>query len=82
MVSSSLIPRFYVHVDGHPCHDFQCCAPHCKGKGDKPGSVRHYLDTGDRKSMSNLHKHAKICWGTDVVQDAIDSKAGLGVADI
>ena len=32
--------------------------------------------------MSNLHKHAKICWGTDVVQDAIDSKAGLGVADI
>jgi hypothetical protein len=32
--------------------------------------VRRYLDTGDAKSTSNLRKHAKICWGEDVVGDA------------
>jgi DNA-binding winged helix-turn-helix (wHTH) protein len=32
--------------------------------------VRRYLDTGDAKSMSNLRKHAKLCWGDMVVASA------------
>jgi len=32
--------------------------------------VRHYLDTSDAKSTSNLHKHAKICWGEEEVTSA------------
>ena len=29
--------------------------------------VHEYLDTGNAKSTGNLHKHAKICWGEQVV---------------
>lgn len=36
--------------------------------------VRRYLDTGDAKSTSNLRKHAKICWGEEVMGDADNTK--------
>lgn len=29
--------------------------------------VFHYLDITDAKSTSNLHKHAKVCWGDEAV---------------
>lgn len=36
--------------------------------------VRRYLDTGDAKSTGNLRKHAKNCWGEDVVAAADETK--------
>ena len=36
--------------------------------------VRRYLDTGDKKSTSGLRRHAKVCWGDEVVERA--SEAG------
>jgi hypothetical protein len=36
--------------------------------------VRRYLDTTDAKSTSNLHKHAKICWGEDIVAAADETR--------
>ena len=69
-------------VDSHRCHEFKCGAPHCKGKGAKVHVMCCYLDTGDRKLTSNLHKHARVCWGADVVRDAVDAKAKLSISDI
>ena len=43
------------------------------GKGNSH-MVCRYLDTGDAKSTSNLHKHAKTCWGEDIVGDADKTK--------
>ena len=37
--------------------------------------VRRYLDTSDGKSTSNLRRHAKICWGDDIVAGADAAKA-------
>jgi hypothetical protein len=36
--------------------------------------VRRYLDTADGKSTSNLRRHAKLCWGEDVVAGADASR--------
>jgi hypothetical protein len=36
--------------------------------------VRRYLDTGDAKSTSNLHKHAKGCWGEAIVAAAVETR--------
>ncbi|CAA7270538.1 unnamed protein product [Cyclocybe aegerita] len=49
-------------------HVFECAAKHCCGRNGR--HVRRYLDTGDAKSMSNLCKHAKICWGDEAVAAA------------
>ena len=35
--------------------------------------VCRYLNTGDAKSTGNLHKHAKICWGEEVVAAAVET---------
>ncbi len=32
--------------------------------------VRRYLDTSDRNSTGNLRKHARLCWGEQIVHDA------------
>ena len=37
-------------------------------------SVNCYIDKSDISSTSNLHKHAKICWGDDVVKAADETK--------
>lgn len=30
--------------------------------------MNRYLDKADARSTSNLRKHAKVCWGSDVVE--------------
>ena len=62
------------YVDGRRVHDFTCAAKHCKEKGKNPRLVHRYLDTGDKKSTSSLHRHATICWGDEVVRDAAAAK--------
>lgn len=37
--------------------------------------VQRYLDTADGKSTSNLHCHAKICWGERAVAGADAAKS-------
>jgi hypothetical protein len=54
-------------------HVFECAAVNCLGKGNGR-FVRRYLDTGDAKSTGNLHKHAKICWGEQVVAAAVETR--------
>jgi hypothetical protein len=36
--------------------------------------VRRYLDKGDSKSTSNMRKHARKCWGIDIVEAADNAK--------
>jgi hypothetical protein len=69
-------------VDGRRCHEFQCAAPLCRGKGLKPRMVRRYLDKGDRNSTSNMHKHAKNCWGEENVSKALNAKGELSIDDV
>ena len=66
------------HVEGRRCHAFQCLAKHCK---QKSRSVRRYLDTSDAKSTGNLRKHAKKCWGTEIVATADKAKTAKEVRD-
>ena len=67
---SALIYAFFepvprnIKVEGRPAHEFKSSACGCKG------TVRHYLDTKDAGSTGNLRRHAKLCWGTDVVKAA------------
>ncbi|KAJ3574247.1 hypothetical protein NP233_g1903 [Leucocoprinus birnbaumii] len=51
-------------IDGRRVHIFSCSASGCKHK------IRRYLDKNDRCSTSNLHDHAKKCWGDEVVKRA------------
>jgi hypothetical protein len=69
-------------IDGRRCHEFHCAAPHCKGKGTMSRIVRRYLDKGDRNSTSNMHKHAKNCWGEEIVSKALETKGQLSVDDV
>ncbi|KAF5374631.1 hypothetical protein D9615_008911 [Tricholomella constricta] len=69
-------------VDGRRCHEFKCGAPQCKGKGPKPRIVRRYLDKADKGSTSNMHKHAKNCWGEETVKKALETKHELSIEDI
>ena len=64
-------------VDGHCCHKIICVAPHCKGKETRPWLVWQYLNKMDKGSMSNMHKHAKTCWGTEIVSKVLESKMNL-----
>jgi hypothetical protein len=69
-------------VDGRCCHEFKCAAPYCKGKGSKPRIVRRFLDKGDRNSTSNMHKHAKGCWGGEIVRKALETKKDLTITEV
>ena len=69
-------------VDGRRCHEFKCTAPHCKGKGAKARIVRRYLDKADRGSTSNMHKHAKNCWGVENVSKALQTKKDFTIKDV
>jgi hypothetical protein len=69
-------------VDGRRCHEFKCAAPHCKGKGTNLRIVRRYLDKADRGSTSNMHKHAKICWGVEIVSKALETKKDLTINEV
>jgi hypothetical protein len=59
-----------VTVDGRRVHEFRCTASNCKGRGKNPRIVRRYLDTSDRNSTGNLRKHARQCWGDEILQGA------------
>lgn len=54
-------------VNGRRCHSFQCGAKNCL---HKTRAVRRYLDKKDSNSTSNMRKHAKRCWGEDVLKEA------------
>jgi hypothetical protein len=56
------------NIDDCRAQVFECAAERCKGKNGR--DVRRFPDKGDRKSTSNLRKHAKICWGSDTVEKA------------
>jgi hypothetical protein len=56
------------YFNSRRAHVFECAAGCCKARNGK--DVRRFLDKGDRKSTSNLRKHAKICWGEDTVEAA------------
>ena len=62
-----------VYINDRRVHVLECSATRCMGKGNGR-MVRRYLDTGDAKSTSNLRKHAKICWGEDVMAEADKTK--------
>ena len=66
------------YVEGRRCHAFQCLAKNCK---QKSRTVRRYLDTGDAKSTGNMRKHAKKCWGDEVVAAADKAKTAKEVRD-
>jgi hypothetical protein len=73
-------PRPIVQVvNDRRCHEFICGAPHCKGKGAKGRNVHQFLDMGDVRSTSNLHKHAKMCWGAELVEQADGTKDIMGI---
>jgi len=57
-------------VDGRRVHEFKCSATNCKGRGKNPRIVRRYLDTTDRNSTGNLRKHARQCWGEEILLGA------------
>jgi hypothetical protein len=44
--------------------------------------VRRFLDTGDRNSTSNMRKHAKHCWGEDIIKKADEAKDELTLDNI
>jgi hypothetical protein len=68
------------HVDGRRVHVFMCNAKTCKAKGRFGQNVRRYLDTGDSKSTSNLHRHAKICWGEETIASATSNGVDIHAA--
>ena len=45
-----------------------------RARGKSSRSVNHYVDKSDVSLTSNLRKHAKICWGDDVVKAADEMK--------
>jgi hypothetical protein len=59
-------------VNNRCIHVFECAAGKCQGKGGQ--DVRRYLDTDDAKSTSSLRRHAKNCWGDEVVEAADGTK--------
>ena len=55
-------------VGGRRVHVFECIAETCKARGKKARQVNRYLDKADARSTSNLRKHAKVCWGPEIVE--------------
>ncbi|SJL03663.1 uncharacterized protein ARMOST_16509 [Armillaria ostoyae] len=54
--------------DGRKCHIFRCTA---QANVTRCGHrIVRYLDTKDAQSTSNLRKHARKCWGEDVIKEA------------
>ena len=44
--------------------------------------MRRFLDTGDKGSTSNMRKHAKHCWGEDIIKKADEAKDDLTLDSI
>lgn len=61
---------------GRRFHEFSCFAKSCNR------TVRRYLDKKDVGSTSNLHKHAKVCWGVETVQAAMAVKTAKEAREV
>ena len=59
------------YVEGRRCHVFQCAAKSCRYKSR---GVRRYLDKSDAKSTGNMRKHARKCWGDEMVASVDSAK--------
>ena len=68
------------YVNGRRVHVFECAAGKCRGKNGR--DVRRFLDTGDAKSTSGLHRHAKNCWGDEAVEAADGTKDLEGAREV
>ena len=53
-----------------------------KGKGTRPRIMQQYLDKADKASTSNMHKHAKTCWGGEIVSQAPETKKDLTINEV
>jgi hypothetical protein len=60
------------YKDDRRCHVFECLAGRCRGRNGR--SVCRFLDKGDSNSTSNLLHHARICWGTEAVEAATETR--------
>ena len=64
------------YVNKQRLHVFKCLAKGCTK------TVRRFLDKADVRSMGNLQKHVKLCWGDKVVEvdktkNVIDARVGV-----
>lgn len=59
------------YIEHRKAHVFECMAQSCHGR---TRFVQWFLDKGDAKSTSNLHCHAKLCWGEETVSAADDTR--------
>lgn len=57
--------------NGHLCHFFHSTAHKCK---TSLGGVRHYQDTKDKSSTTNLKHHAIGCFGENAVNTTLKGK--------
>lgn len=64
-----------MEVNGRRAHDFICGARGCTT------TIRRYLDKKDAKSTGNLRRHAKSCWGVEVVSNADQAKDSTKVRE-
>ncbi|KIO05644.1 hypothetical protein M404DRAFT_140945 [Pisolithus tinctorius Marx 270] len=53
-----------IEKDGWHAHDFKCSMCSCRA------TVHQYLDTKDKHSTGNMHKHIKLCWGEEALSAA------------
>ena len=44
--------------------------------------MRCYLDKADKGSTSNMHRHAKNCWGGEIVSKALEMKKDLTISEV
>ena len=56
--------------------------PICKGNGTDLHIVWHFLDTADKGSTGNMQKHARHCWGEEIIKKANDMKDELTLDNI
>ena len=61
---------------GRRYHEFRCFAKSCRK------TVHRYLDTKDAASTSNMHKHAKTCWGIETIKAAMETPNVTEARDI
>lgn len=64
-----------VEVNGRRAHDFICGARGCGT------TIRRYLDKKDAKSTGNLRKHARNCWGVELMKTADGAKDATNVRE-
>ncbi|KAG2045589.1 hypothetical protein BDR06DRAFT_900518, partial [Suillus hirtellus] len=55
------------YLDGCLVHFFPCGACKCKLPA---GGVRHFQDSKDKSSTTNIRHHANGCWGKEAVDYA------------